>query len=116
MPKKNPQKSHHEWMEIHLITIGRMVQLEKEKAELEKEKAEVEKEKAEVEREKTKLEEEKHEREKALQMLMNENIALKKKVEDLEVNMESAKQFSLEMEKPKQVLVCGGSHFQNFAK
>ena len=40
-------------MEIHLITIGRMVQLEKEKAELEKEK--------------TKLEEEKHEREKALQ-------------------------------------------------
>ena len=59
MPKKNPQKSHHKWMEIHLITIGRMVQLEKEKAE-------VEKEKAEVEREKTKLEEEKHERENAL--------------------------------------------------
>ena len=99
-------------MEIHLITIGRMVQLEKEKAELEKEKAEVEKEKAEVEREKTKLEEEKHEREKALQMLMKENIALKKKVEDLEVNMESAKQFSLEMEKPKQVLVCGDSHLK----
>ena len=104
--------SHHEWMEIHLITIGRMVQLEKEKAELEKEKAEVEKEKAEVEREKTKLEEEKHEREKALQMSMKENIALKKKVEDLEVNMESAKQFSLEMEKPKQVLVCGDSHLK----
>ena len=105
MPKKNPQKSHHEWLEIHLITIGRMVQLEKEKAEVEKEKAEVEKEK-------TKLEEEKHEREKALQMLMKENIALKKKVEDLEVNMESAKQFSLEMEKPKQVLVCGDSHIK----
>ena len=43
---------------------------------------------------------------------MKENIALKKKVEDLEVNMESAKQFSLEMEKPKQVLVCGDSHLK----
>ena len=45
-------------------------------------------------------------------MLMRENIALKKKVEDLEVNMESAKQFSLEMEKPKQVLVYGDSHLK----
>ena len=83
-------------MEIHLITIGRIVQLEKEKADVEKEKANVEKEKAEVEEE--------------LHMLMQENIALKKKVEDLEVNVESAKHFS--MEKPKQIVVCGDSHLK----
>ena len=43
-------------------------------------------------------------------MLMQENIALKKKVEDLEVNVESAKHFS--MEKPKQIVVCGDSHLK----
>ena len=45
MPKKNPQKSHHEWMEIHLITIRRMGELEKEKAEIEREKTKLEEEK-----------------------------------------------------------------------
>ena len=83
-------------MEIHLITIRRMGELQKEKAE--------------VEREKTKLEEEKQQKEKEIQILKEENSALKKKVEDLEVNVESAKQFSVE--KPKQILVCGDSHLK----
>ena len=42
--------------------------------------------------------------------MKEENSALKTKVGDLEVNVESAKQFSVE--KPKQILVCGDSHLK----
>ena len=37
MPKRNPQKSHHEWVEINLATIRRLGQVEKEKEDVERE-------------------------------------------------------------------------------
>ena len=35
MPKKNPQKNHHEWVQIHLGTISQLTKLGKEKEALE---------------------------------------------------------------------------------
>ena len=55
MPKKNPQKSHNEWTEIHLITISQLVKIQSEKEDLETKKVKLEEEKAQKEEENVKL-------------------------------------------------------------
>ena len=64
MPKKNSQKSHHEWTEIHLATIRRIVEIEKEKEAVVKYNVKLQEEKAMLEEENAMLEEEKVAREK----------------------------------------------------
>ena len=120
MPKRNPQKSHHEWTEIHLATIRRIVEIEKEKeavvknnVKLQEEKTMLEKEKAMLEKEKAMLEEEKVAREKECEELKKENLALLKKVnnlEDVTEKIEEAERFLAE--KQTRVLVSGDFHLK----
>ena len=123
MPKRNPQKSHHEWLEIHLTTIGRLVQIEKEKEEALRENTTLQEEKEEALRKNMTLQEEKEEAlrenmtlqeeklERKIQLLKEENVSLKERVEGLEVMVDKgAKQFSTE--KPQKILVCGDSHLK----
>ena len=76
MPKRNPQKSHHEWVEINLATIRRLGQVENE--------------------------------------IKEENSALKRRVQDLEVKNESAEEFS--REKPQKIIVSGASHLKSISQ
>ena len=76
MPKRNPQKSHHEWVEINLATIRRLGQVENE--------------------------------------IKEENSALKRRVQDLEVKNESAEEFS--REKPQKIIVSGDSHLKSISQ
>ena len=69
MSKKDPQKSHHDWVEVNLATIRRL------------------------ERENLKLREEKLDRENDIKALKEENIALKRRVQDLELKMRVLKSF-----------------------
>ena len=100
MPKRNPQKSHHEWVEINLATIRRLGQVEKEKED--------------VERENKKLREDKLDRENEIKALKEENSALKRRVQDLEVKNESAEEFS--REKPQKIIVSGASHLKSISQ
>ena len=100
MPKRNPQKSHHEWVEINLATIRRLGQVEKEKED--------------VERENKKLREDKLDRENEIKALKEENSALKRRVQDLEVKNESAEEFS--REKPQKIIVSGDSHLKSISQ
>ena len=87
--RKNPQKSHNEWTEIHLVTIRRIVQLEKEKEDVQKEKEKLQEEKEKLQEEKEKLQEEKEkllekvklqeeqmERECEIEVVREESVAL----------------------------------------
>ena len=110
MPKKNPQKSHHEWTEIHLATIRGIVEIEKERDAVAKYNVKLQEEKAMLEEEKAMLEEEKVAREKECEELKKENLALLKKVnnlEDVTEKIEEAERFLAE--KQTRVLVSG--HF-----
>ena len=113
MPKRNPQKSHHEWTEIHLATIRRIVEIEKEKEAVVKNNVKLQEEKTMLEKEKAMLEEEKVAREKECEELKKENLALLKKVnnlEDVTEKIEEAERFLAE--KQTRVLVSGDFHLK----
>ena len=85
--------------------------LQEEKEEALRKNMTLQKEKEEALRENMTLQEEKLERK--IQLLKEENVSLKERVEGLEVMVDkgmSAKQFSTE--KPQKILVCRDSHFK----
>ena len=92
MPKKNPQLSHNQWMEIHLETIKKITKLEAEKVDLTVENQTLEKDKM-------KLTGELIEKSKEVEELKNRVDALK---EELEKQTEVAQQFLL----PKRKKSC----------
>ena len=111
MPKKNPQKSHNEWTEIHLITIRQLVKIQSEKEDLETKKVKLEEEKAQQEEENVKL---RGENLKLQEEKVRKEMELRKYIcaEEEKTNMqEDAKQFSAE--KPIKVLISGDSHLNN---
>ena len=88
MPKKNPQKSHNEWTEIHLITIRQLVKIQSEKEDLETKKVKLEEEKAQQEEENVKLRGENLKLQEAKAQKEEENVKLQeeklRKESDLE--------------------------------
>ena len=104
MPKKNPQLSHHQWMEIHLETIKKITKLEAEKVDLTVENQTLVKDKM-------KLTEELMEKWKEVEELKNRENVLK---EELEKQTEVAQQFLLP--KRKKVLLSGDSHLKAICK
>ena len=104
MPKKNPQLSHNQWMEIHLETIKKITKLEAEKVDLTVENQTLEKDKM-------KLTWELIEKSKEVEELKNRVDALK---EELEKQTEVAQQFLLP--KRKEVLLSGDSHLKAICK
>ena len=99
MPKKNPQKSHHEWMEIHLSTISQITKLERQKEDLLKENKE--------------LKEEMVKREDEVAVLKSQKKKLEQRVAHLEERAEKnedANQFSAS--KTPNILITGDSHLK----